>query len=421
MSRLKNAFGNFKKGIMQANMTTFGLMECIQYYLNELEEAVDEEPASVTSLSDLDDVDIDDPESGDVLIHDGDEWINGQLAEVSYTGDYGDLVNTPAIPSKTSDLTNDSGFITSADIPPIPSKTSDLTNDSGFITSASLPTKTSDLTNDSGFITSASLPTKISDLTNDEGFTSTSWTQVQTTGTKIAEISINGASTDVYAPTSGGSSGHTILNDSGTAMTDRSNLQFDDLSVTDDSVNDKTIVSASGKADKSDLTSIFENGSTASQAISNGTYFYLNGTLVRAISAIASGATFTSGTNYETVTAGALNELTQLTPIGLTVRSNYSSKITIVSNSSYKYGRVVVINMRFTVSDSISGGGSAVLFLNDIPPLTSAGVSSGIGSLYCQISNIRFALLGNGAISLPSGYTLTARDYYISGSYISAN
>lgn len=328
MSRLKNAFGNFKKGIMQANMTTFGLMECIQYYLNELEEAVDEEPASVTSLSDLDDVDIDDPESGDVLIHDGDEWINGQLAEVSYTGDYGDLVNTPAIPSKTSDLTNDSGFITSADIPPIPSKTSDLVNDSGFITSASLPTKTSDLTNDSGFITSASLPTKISDLTNDEGFTSTSWTQIQTTGTKIAEIDIDGTTTDVYAPTSGGSSGHTILNDSGTAMTDRSNLQFDDLSVTDDSVNDKTIVSASGKADKSDLTSIVQSGSTATQAISNGTYFYLNGTLVRAISAIASGATFTNGTNYEVVTAGGLNSI---------ISSLSTTTATIAINSSYKY------------------------------------------------------------------------------------
>lgn len=33
-----------------------------------------------------------------------------------------------------------------------------------------LPTKTSDLTNDSGFITSSSLPTKVSDLTNDAGY-----------------------------------------------------------------------------------------------------------------------------------------------------------------------------------------------------------------------------------------------------------
>jgi len=85
------------------------------------------------------------------------------------------------IPSKTSDLINDSGFLTSANIP---TKTSDLTNDSGYITSSaltpyvlssslatvaatgdyddltnkpSIPTATSDLTNDSGFITSSAL------------------------------------------------------------------------------------------------------------------------------------------------------------------------------------------------------------------------------------------------------------------------
>ena len=71
------------------------------------------------------------------------------------------------VPTKVSDLTNDSGYITSASVP---TKTSDLTNDSGFVTSAALPTKTSDLTNDSGFITSAAVPTKTSDLTNDSGF-----------------------------------------------------------------------------------------------------------------------------------------------------------------------------------------------------------------------------------------------------------
>lgn len=95
-----------------------------------------------------------------------------------------------AIPTKTSDLTNDSGFITSAPVTSVngqtgavsisvPTKTSDLTNDSGFLTSApvasvngqtgavsltasdvgalpsstAIPSKTSDLTNDSGFIT----------------------------------------------------------------------------------------------------------------------------------------------------------------------------------------------------------------------------------------------------------------------------
>ena len=83
----------------------------------------------------------------------------------SVNGEIGDV--TIDVPTKTSDLTNDSGFITNADVP---TKTSDLTNDSGFITSADVPTNTSDLTNDSGFITIASVPTKTSDLTNDSGF-----------------------------------------------------------------------------------------------------------------------------------------------------------------------------------------------------------------------------------------------------------
>ena len=85
------------------------------------------------------------------------------------------IKNKPDIPTKTSDLMNDSGFITSA---ALPTKTSDLTNDSGFITNQvnnlanyydqtainsmfnalSVPTKTSELTNDSGFLTTSTLP-----------------------------------------------------------------------------------------------------------------------------------------------------------------------------------------------------------------------------------------------------------------------
>lgn len=38
---------------------------------------------------------------------------SSSLATVATTGDYDDLTDKPTIPSKTSDLTNDSGFITS--------------------------------------------------------------------------------------------------------------------------------------------------------------------------------------------------------------------------------------------------------------------------------------------------------------------
>ena len=128
--------------------------------------------------------------------------VNGQTGTVVLDAqDVGALPDSTVIPSKVSDLQNDSGYITGytetdptvpswakqASKPTytasevgalpvgtaIPSKTSDLTNDSGFVSSSALatvatsgsyndlrnkpniPSKTSDLTNDSGFITSA--------------------------------------------------------------------------------------------------------------------------------------------------------------------------------------------------------------------------------------------------------------------------
>lgn len=117
--------------------------------------------------------------------------LNGKIGVggVAGTDNYPDLNNLPQIngvtlidnktseelginiPTKTSDLENDSGFVTAEDIP---TKTSDLQNDSGFITDSDLPTKVSDLENDTGFITSEDLPTKVSDLENDSGFVTSS-------------------------------------------------------------------------------------------------------------------------------------------------------------------------------------------------------------------------------------------------------
>ena len=79
------------------------------------------------------------------------------------------IKNKPTIPTKTSQLTNDSNFATTG---AIPTKVSQLTNDSGYLTTQvradwnatsgagvinnkpTIPTKTSQLTNDSGFLTS---------------------------------------------------------------------------------------------------------------------------------------------------------------------------------------------------------------------------------------------------------------------------
>lgn len=62
---------------------------------------------------------------------------------------------------------------------------------------------------------------------------------------------------------------------------------------------------------ENDLASIHATGSTntTGATITKNTYFYLNNVLVQAKADIAVNASYTSGTNYETVTAGGLNDL----------------------------------------------------------------------------------------------------------------
>lgn len=96
------------------------------------------------------------------------------LSTVATSGSYNDLLNKPTIPTKTSDLTNDSGYITSVPVNSVNGKTgtvvlnasdvgalasntayvSSVNGTSGAVT-INVPTKTSDLQNDSGFLTSA--------------------------------------------------------------------------------------------------------------------------------------------------------------------------------------------------------------------------------------------------------------------------
>lgn len=133
----------------------------------------------------------------------------------------GDYALKSEIPTKTSNLINNSGFITSVswndirNIPnlalksDIPTSTSKLINDSGFITSVSwdeingkpnialksdIPTKTSQLANDSGFIKNvywndiiskpnlalkSEIPTRTSNLINDSGYlTDVDWSDI---------------------------------------------------------------------------------------------------------------------------------------------------------------------------------------------------------------------------------------------------
>ena len=82
---------------------------------------------------------------------------SSSLATVATTGAYSDLTGTPTIPTKVSQLQNDSGYVPSSSLatvattgaysdltgtPTIPTKVSELQNDSGYITGTNYYTKT---------------------------------------------------------------------------------------------------------------------------------------------------------------------------------------------------------------------------------------------------------------------------------------
>ena len=157
-------------------------------------------------------------QTGDVVISTGGnvDSVNGKTGVVVLSAaDVGALPNTTVIPDKTSQLDNDSGYITNSALTgyakktEIPTKTSELTNDSGYITNTALepyaktvdvPTKTSQLNNDSGFITDAALtgyakttdiPTKTSQLENDSHYITASEAPVQSVNSKTGAVHLN--------------------------------------------------------------------------------------------------------------------------------------------------------------------------------------------------------------------------------------
>ena len=83
-----------------------------------------------------------------------------------------------SIPTKVSQLQNDSGYITDAGVTSFNGATGDVTytapvqsvNGQTGAVSLNIPDATSDLLNDSGFITAAAIPSNVSAFSNDAGY-----------------------------------------------------------------------------------------------------------------------------------------------------------------------------------------------------------------------------------------------------------
>lgn len=198
----------------------------------------------------------------------------------------------------------------------------------------------------------------------------------------------------------GGSGGHTIVDENGSDMPAEGKLQFTGAaSVTDDNGNGRTVVNVvackkvtqaeydalpaskltdniayfivdgesdeyKAKADKTDLASIQITGTVndTGSTIASGTYFYLNGTLVRAIASISNGATLTLNTNYEEVTVGALNSR------GMKVLwTNPSPTSPFISQnmnfSSSDYDLLIFVHSIYSQGSIIQKGVSGVAYL----------------------------------------------------------
>lgn len=109
------------------------------------------------------------------------------------------------VPTKTSDITNDSGFITASDIPAAP--VTSVNGQTGAVNIA-IPDSTSDLTNDSGFITASGAPVQsVNGQTGNVSIDVPTIQQVLASGTEIARVFANSGDqtgTPIYAPTGGG-------------------------------------------------------------------------------------------------------------------------------------------------------------------------------------------------------------------------
>lgn len=97
------------------------------------------------------------------------------LATVATSWDYDDLLDKPTIPTTVAELSDASDYVTDTELSTtlgdyalsssVPTNTSDLNNDSWFITSSAL----------SGYALSSEIPTKTSELQNDSWFLTSAW------------------------------------------------------------------------------------------------------------------------------------------------------------------------------------------------------------------------------------------------------
>lgn len=215
-----------------------------KYYSEQAEQAVSNLETTVTEI--VEDYLEDHPVSAPV------QSVNGYTGAVSLTySDVGALSDATTIPTKTSDLQNDSGYITSAPVTSVNGQTGAVT--------VSVPTKTSDLNNDSGFLTSA----PVSSVNGSTG-------AVVLTASDVSAL----ADDTTYVSSVNGSSGAVTITDSDTTYALSLSSATITLTGSDSSTSSVTIPTATTSSDglmsatdKANLDAVYADYQSAISAL----------------------------------------------------------------------------------------------------------------------------------------------------------
>ena len=337
---------------------------------------------------------------------------------VNGTSDYEELDNLPTINNielKGNKTTGDLGIV-------IPTKVSDLSNDTGFITSSSLPTKVSDLSNDTGFITSASLPTKVSDLSNDSGFISSETDPIFTAsdayGITSSDITNWNGKSDFSGSYNDLTDKPTLFSGDYTDLTNKPTIPDELSDLSDDTthrlVTDTEKTTWSGKQDAlvsgTNIKTINNNSLLGSGniTISGGggsTDVQINGTsiVVSDVANILTETAYDSSTN-KIATMSDVPDTTGFIDKDVNNLTNYSLTTTLQANKSITKGIEYIVGTQASATSSWKGTS------------TDTGCSS--GALYTGkviIYHLNQAGSSSAAtlnLTLPDGTTTGAKNVY---------
>ncbi len=380
-----------------------------------------------------------------------------------FSGNYNDLTNKPTLsdyvkttdlPTKTSQLINDMGYLTSipseyitevelndkkyatlSDIPVVPTKVSQLTNDSGFITSIPSEYITETKLNARNYITSSDVPTKVSQLTNDSEFITSNelpdeYVLPNATSTSLGGV-IVGEGLNINNGTISSNHNNDIINnlkisyDSSTGVI---NLTYNNNVISSITIevskNTYSIINNLNNATTNNVSGNIEEGSDYSATITPNTGYSISSIKV-VMNGVDISSNTVSGNNISisnvtgniiitvdtsvityTVTNNLTNCTTNNSNDSITYNSSYSSTISV--NSGYEMSSITVTMGGTNITSSVVNGNNI-----SIPNVTgnvviTANATAIVIITYSITRNLTHCSINNSSNSIESGSTYVA-------------